>query len=223
MTVRELQKRLKSIGYDPGPVDGLIGPATIRAINLALDRLDGIVTPLPVEPETLVPMSWMPWAQMKGIIWHWTAGTHKANAVDKKPYHIIIEGDGKLIRGDYSIKDNEPPAKADRAHHTLNCNTGYIGTSMAGMKDAKESPFSAGPYPITLVQWQTMSKVLADLCLRYGIPVTESTVLSHAEVEKTLGIKQRNKWDVARLPFDSTLIGAKAIGDEMRKEVKKLL
>jgi hypothetical protein len=35
-------------------------------------------------------------------------------------------------------------------------------------------------------------------------------------VQRTLGIKQRAKWDVARLPFDLGTVGATDIGDEMR-------
>lgn len=40
-TVLALQRRLSSLGIDPGPADGLIGPSTLRAINLALDKLPG--------------------------------------------------------------------------------------------------------------------------------------------------------------------------------------
>lgn len=221
MSVLLLQKRLISLGFDPGPADGLIGPATITAINLALDRLGPAVEPAPVA--VAVPPEWMPWAQMQRVIWHWTAGTNKANAVDKRHYHIIIEGDGGLVRGDHAITANEAPAKANRANHTLNCNTGSIGISLAGMKDAHESPFNPGPYPITEAQWLTLSKALADLCRRYGIPVTRSTVLSHAEVQGTLGIPQRNKWDITRLPFNLPLRGATAVGNEMRAMVLQQL
>ena len=45
--------------------------------------------------------------------------------------------------------------------------------------------------------------------------VTPKTILSHAEVQGNLGIKQNGKWDIARLPFGH-LVGAKAIGDDFR-------
>ena len=73
--------------------------------------------------------------------------------------------------------------------------------------------------PMTAIQWVVLADVLADLCRRYGIPVTAKTVLSHAEVQTNLGLKQRGKWDVARLAFDPSLVGAKACGDAMRAAI----
>ena len=62
-----------------------------------------------------VPTEWMPAARMSRIHVHWTAGSHKANATDKAHYHILVEGDGKLVRGDKSIKANEPGSGMRRA------------------------------------------------------------------------------------------------------------
>src|SRR5690606_21599103 len=56
-----------------------------------------------------------------------------------------------------------------------------------------------------------------------NIAVTPKTVLTHAEVQANLGIKQRNKWDIAVLPFDRKVVGAKAIGDKLRSEVKEAI
>jgi hypothetical protein len=53
--------------------------------------------------------------------------------------------------------------------------------------------------------------------------VDRKTVLSHAEVQQTLGITQKGKWDIARLPFDDSIKGAIAIGDQMRGLVKSKL
>jgi len=223
MTVLELQRRLSSLGFNPGPHDGLIGPSTLRATNLALDKLaPSSAQPAPV-PASLVPADWMPWAQMSRIIVHWTAGNHKASADDRKHYHILIEGDGKLVRGTPSILLNQAPVKAGYAAHTLNCNGSSIGVSLCGMAGAVESPFSAGKAPLTMDQWAVLPQVLAALCRRYSIPVTPSTVLSHAEVQDTLGIKQRGKWDIARLPFDPFTKGARAIGDQFRAATKARL
>jgi N-acetyl-anhydromuramyl-L-alanine amidase AmpD len=223
MTVLKLQNRIISLGEDPGMPDGLMGPKTLAAINRLLDRLAPAPVPVVAPRPRVVLPTWMPWAKMERIIWHWTAGTNRANSVDRKHYHIIIQGDGSLIRGDHSIESNAAPARKDRANHTLNCNTGSIGVSLAGMKDAKESPFNAGDYPITLEQWVTLGNVLADLCDRYTIPVTPSTVLSHAEVERTLGIKQKNKWDTARLPWNLQIRNAMEAGNQMRAMVAALL
>jgi hypothetical protein len=55
--------------------------------------------------------------------------------------------------------------------------------------------------------------------MRYKIPVTPRTVLSHAEVQPTLGIKQNGKWDFTELSFRPSLKGHKACGDYMRSRV----
>lgn len=167
----------------------------------------------------LIPAMWMPNAKISRIVVHWTAGANKASAIDREHYHIIIEDDGKLIRGIPSIDLNsEPRAKAGYAAHTLNCNTGSIGVSLCGMAGAIETPFLPGKYPITKKQWQTLPQVIAQLCRRYNIVIEPKTVLTHAEVQNTLGIKQRGKWDISRLPFDGSVIGAPAVGAQMREK-----
>lgn len=222
MSVRAIQERLKNLGYNPGPIDGLFGPATDAAINAALDALGGAPAIPPKTYET-VPADWMPWAHMLRIIFHWTAGGNKASALDRKHYHILIEGDGTLVRGTPSIAMNESPVKPGYAAHTLNCNGDSIGVALCGMAGAEESPFKPGAAPITQAEWIQLANVNADLARRYSIPVTRKTILSHAEVQPTLGIKQRGKWDIARLPWDSSLRGAIPIGDQMRAMVEAKL
>lgn len=167
-----------------------------------------------------VPADWMPPAPMRRVIFHWTAGNHRANATDKRAYHILVEGDGNLVRGRSSIANNAPGASGTPASHTLNLNTGSIGVSLCCMVGAKERPFDAGRAPMTIEQWRAAAGAIAELCRRYKIPVTPQTVLSHAEVQGTLGVKQRAKWDVTRLAFDPSISGAKACGDAMRVMVQ---
>ncbi len=227
-TVLALQRRLSSLGFNPGPMDGLIGPSTLRATNEALDRLSPAqavpaAPAVPTPSADAVPADWMPWAQMSRIIVHWTAGGNKASATDRKHYHLLLEGDGKLVRGNPSILLNQAPVKPGYAAHTLNCNSGSIGVSLCGMAGAVERPFKAGASPVTLQQWAALPGVLAALCRRYSIPVTPSTVLSHAEVQATLGIAQRGKWDIAVLPFDPRLNTAAKVGDSLRAAVRARL
>lgn len=171
----------------------------------------------------MVPAAWMPAAKMRRIVVHWTAGAHKASGLDKAHYHILIEADGTLVRGTPSIALNEAPVKPGYAAHTLNCNSGAIGVSLCCMAGAVESPFANGPAPMTRAQWEALPGVLAALCKAYGIAVTPQTVLSHAEVQGTLGIRQRGKWDISRLSFDPSVIGARAVGDLFRSATSKLL
>ncbi len=233
--VLDLQRRLIALGF-PLPLygaDGDAGDETVAAIGKALDELVKLrgdaapiasSTPASAKPAAaLLPAGWMPDAKMQRVIVHWTAGTHSASEADRGHYHVLIEGSGKPVRGKPSIKLNEAPAKAGYAAHTLNCNSGSIGVSMCCMGGAIESPFSAGKYPMTREQWEAMTSAVADLCRRYSIPVTDKTVLSHAEVQNNLGIQQRGKWDFTRLAFAPSVVGAKACGDMMRAEVRAKL
>jgi hypothetical protein len=172
-----------------------------------------------------VPASWMPAAKMSRIHLHWTGGAYAANATDRKSYHVLVDGTPKLVRGDKSIKLNEAPIRGSYSGHTLGANSGAIGISICAMggADVRESPFVAGKYPITREQWDLAILAIADLAKRYGIPVTPKTILTHAEVQANLGIAQRQKWDITRLVFLPSVVGAKSIGDLMRRSVAAAL
>lgn len=236
MTVESLQQRLLSMGFQLpkyGP-DGDFGGETQAAIAAALDelaRLRGIpdAVPTPASPMAVwpsMPTEWMPAADMDRVIVHWTAGAYTASSLDREHYHAVIEGDGNLVKGHRSIKDNEYIGNKNSDHyaaHTRGCNTKSIGISMCCMANAVESPFDAGKFPMTQYQWDAMTSVVAQLCKRYGIAVTEKTVLTHAEVQPTLGIQQRGKWDITRIAFDSTVKGPSGVGSKLRNEVKAKL
>lgn len=160
---------------------------------------------------------------MKRIINHWTAGTYKVTAADRSHYHFIIDGDANVIEGNYSVVSNENTRDGEYAAHTQGANTGAIGVSVCGMAGATENPLEFGRYPIKKEQWDALVALNASLCRQYSIPVTPQTVLSHAEVEPTLGIKQRGKWDIAHLKFMPSVTGARAIGDVFRAAVKKAI
>lgn len=226
-SILELQRALLARGYDLGKSrdDGIIGPKTIDAALDAVLKLP-YEAPKPTPPATIlnpIPADWLPWCHMLRIIVHWTAGTNIASADDRDHYHILMNGDTKLVRGNKTIADNMSTKDGVYAAHTFNLNTQSIGVSLCGMRGAQESPFVAGPSPLTEAQWNALPHVLAQLCRRFSIPVTRQTVLSHAEVQPTLGIKQKGKWDITRLPFNPQLKGAIAIGDEFRKATQALL
>jgi len=157
--------------------------------------------------------------RLKRVIAHWTVGTHKANATDVKHYHMIVEGDGNLVEGVHKPEANIRPQKGSYAAHCLNCNTGSIGISMASMKGAT-SVMNLGTHPFTERQFDAMCRQIAVWCKKYDIAVSRMTVLSHAEVEPTLGIKQRGKWDITVIPWDQSIRGAIAVGDHMRQRVR---
>lgn len=230
-----IQRRLLALGYDLGRggpdrdgVDGDLGELSQTAILAALETSERAPERTTTSGETaranLLPVEWLPPAKMARIIVHWTAGQHDPSDQDRAHYHVLIDGAGSAIRGIPSIALNDARGvKSGYAAHTLNCNTGSIGVSLCCMAGAVENPFRPGMAPMTVAQWDALPRVLAELCRRYGIAVSPRTVLSHAEVEGTLGIKQRGKWDIARLPFAPDVRGASAIGDIFRSRTSPLL
>lgn len=153
---------------------------------------------------------------MDRIIIHWTAGGHTPSNLDKEHYHFIIAGDGSVVAGKWPVSANVKPVKGKYAAHTLNCNTGSVGVSVAAMAGAVERPFNAGKAPITSAQLSALARLCRDLAAKYKIPVTRETILSHAEVQPTLGIKQRGKWDIAWLPGMKAPGDPVAVGDKIR-------
>lgn len=249
MDVATFQRALIARGYDLGTGgpsghgdDGDVGPRT-RAALRAFQASAGLPVTARFDAETgaalaadtasvgpagsgraaVVDPGWMPAAKMDRIIVHWTAGAHRASDLDRSHYHILIEADGRLVRGKPSIRANQAPAGPGYAAHTLGCNSGSIGVSLCCMAGAIEAPFFSGSAPMTRAQWDRLPEVLADLCRRYGIAVGPRTLLSHAEVQGTLGIRQRGKWDVSRLAFDPSVRGAQACGDLFRARTAELL
>ncbi len=171
-----------------------------------------------------IPSGWLDNVKMQRIVLHWTAGGHKASSFDRQHYHILIEDDGRLVKGVPPISANANPIKPNYAAHTYMLNGGAIGVSLCcmGGNSVRENPFNAGPWPMTREQWDKMVQVIAQLCSHYNIPITPKTVLSHAEVQGTLGIQQAGKWDFTRLAFDPNIKGARAIGDRFREEASSL-
>lgn len=160
---------------------------------------------------------------LKRIILHWSAGAAKASGLDRQHYHFMVQQDGTEVAGVFAPEDNIAPVKGRYAAHTLSCNTGSIGIALCGMMGAQERPFSAGSQPILWMQVNAFVALAARLALRYRIPVTRQTILSHAEVQPTLGILQRGKWDIAWLPGMTAPGNPVEVGDRLRHDIWKLL
>ena len=73
---------------------------------------------------------------MTYVTLHWTAGAYVASAADKEHYHIIVESDGKLVRGDKPISANVSTADDNYAAHTASANTKNIGIACGCMAGA---------------------------------------------------------------------------------------
>lgn len=210
--IAALQVALRDLGRDPGPIDGIDGRNTRAAARAFADGGPGQSAAAPGSRSGL-----------ERIIWHWTAGTGSVSTQDREHYHWIISGDAVVLAGNFSPEDNLSTADGSYAAHTLNCNTGAIGIAMAGMHGAVERPFDPGAYPLRQRQVDALVRLSAELSRRYAIPVGRRTMLSHAEVQPTLGIAQRGKWDVAWLPGMTAPADPVAIGDRVRAAVTEFL
>lgn len=137
-------------------------------------------------------------ARMNRIVGHHSAGGYSVSAADRAHYHRIVDGDGKAHSGDHPISANAPGRSllsGRYAAHTRGLNTGSIGVAMAAMKDATWSAPRSCPFFPKAVQISAFVREIADLALEFSIPVTRKTILTHAEVEVTLGVDQVGKWD----------------------------
>jgi hypothetical protein len=168
----------------------------------------------------VLPERWLPDCMMQRVVIHWTAGTWHATNIDREHYHFLIEGDGTLLKGDCSVRDNLATGDGLYAAHTRGLNTGSIGISLCGMQGAIERPFSAGRFPLQKEQYAALILALADLSEHYHLEPVPHDMLNHGEVERVYGKPQRAKWDINVLPWQPNLQG---VGDRMRLDVRGAL
>ncbi len=154
---------------------------------------------------------------MKRIIIHWTGGTYHPSSEDFKHYHYIITGEGLTVLGDYLPEDNLNCKDGKYAAHTEMGNTGSIGIAFCGMKDYDKGGTN---YPLKKVQCEAGFKKIAELCKKYNIIVTPSTVLTHYEFDCNRG-KAGRKIDIINLPY--TNLSKSEIGTYIRKRIKDYL
>jgi len=199
--VRARQARAAALGFDPGPIDGVDGRRTQEAVAKAANAQG---------------KKGLPFIHASGITrihLHWSGGPHKPSALDRKHYHVLIHGDG-------SVEWAHQPET--RLAHTLNANTGAVAVSLCAMAGAVERPFTAGAFPVRAIQQAAMARVVKGICAEFDIPVTRYSVLTHAEIQPTLGIKQRGKWDICWLPGMDAPGDPIEVGDRLRAQIKRV-
>ena len=162
-----------------------------------------------------------------GITWHWTAGADGIIDMEKDSYNFLTDRKGKTFEGDFP-PEAQTPANIRRgskfyAAHTLNANSYRIGHAADAMAGASERPLVWGKAPLTWVQIKEMMKFDALLVKKYCIKLDRRTCLTHAEIQPTLGIKQRNKWDITCLPGDTRVRPPVEIGDILRDMLQKAI
>ncbi len=143
---------------------------------------------------------------------HWTAGGLKANALDKKHYHVIVEADGTVVLGNHTPEDNINCYDGSYAAHNGYNNTGNIGISMCGA----HAGFIHGE--VTAIAFERAAEQAAIFSKKYNISVNEWK--THWEYDQALPRSKRSgKTDLSNLSF---LPGKspKEIADIFRGKVK---
>lgn len=160
---------------------------------------------------------------MNRIILHWTAGAPGVIPIEADAYHFIIGWpDGTVTEGLDHVGANVPPLRSGHyAAHTRNLNSHSIGVAIDAMAGARERPFDPGKYPITEAQVDVLVDLCARLMRQYDIPLSRETVLTHAEVQPTLGVAQHNKWDITWLPGMDYPVDPVLVGDVIRDQIRQ--
>jgi hypothetical protein len=132
---------------------------------------------------------------MKRLVLHWTGGGPRPSPYELDHYHFLIAQDGERHEGNKRPEANRSPLRDGYVAHAGGFNSDAIGVAVCGMHGATESPFKAGPWPITGQQMREAAKLAAELCDTYRIKVTPETVLMHSEIRPRFG-RGVYKWDV---------------------------
>lgn len=187
---RDIQARLAALGHNPGPIDGLMGQRTRAAQQQAM-----------IERAVKTVAGLFHASGLHRIHLHWTAGAAGVIEFERRAYNGLVDHNGNRHWGTSSLEDQARYQAGVRgASHTLNANTGAIGLAIDAMAGANEVPFRAGTAPMTWGQVDEVCQWAAELSIAHDIPVTPYSILTHAEVQPTLGITQRWKWDINWLP-----------------------
>ncbi len=206
--------------------DGIPGPVTFSAVWAAAGEGRVTVAPRIAAPVTTPEQPASAPVAARGIvriIMHWTGGGHRASALDRRHYHWLVEGSGQIVQGDTPEEENISTTDRIYAGHTLALNTGSLGIAVCAMHGARKRPFFAGSAPITEPQVKAFCMLAGRLARKWNVPVKRHTVLTHAEVQPTLGIRQRGKWDIAWLPGMNEPADPVMIGDKLRAEIRQAM
>lgn len=211
-TVRDYQGRVNGIFNDLVlVVDGVNGPNTRKGIEDAMRKRRVR------RKQDLFDRG------VRGVVWHWTAGAKGFIELEKEAYNFLHSVSGDTIQGEATIAEQVMYdwRKGIGASHTKSMNTGWIGQSVDAMAGAEQkNPMVWGSNPITWEGIDAMLETTMEICDEYGIPVSPWTTLTHAEVQPTLGVKQRWKWDYTVLPGDSNgFQDPREVGDKLRKRM----
>lgn len=212
-TTRDYQGRVNAIFDAPHlVVDGMMGPKTRAGIAEAM-KMKRVRRKQDLFHDS----------RIRGIVWHWTASTYEVTPYDLQHYNDVHDYKGNSYDGAAPAfhQANYDWRRGVGVSHTRMMNTGWIGQSVSAMHGAEGWPMDWGEYPLT---WQGIDAMLersAEYAEEYDIPCSKWSMLTHAEVQPTLGVRQRGKWDYVVLPGMDKPIDPVECGDILRERMKK--
>lgn len=213
-TVRDYQVQCSAMDFSVGAIDGLDGPKTRKGIAAALEAVRG------KKPEDIFHAD-----GLHSVVWHWSGGTGSISSAEFESYNCIVtdkavKGPGRaIVKGRFNPKTQANYSPGQAASHTRNANTHRIGIAMSCMFGAKESPLNVGNHPVTFDHIDNMLLMTARYCKEYDIIPSPYTTLTHAEVQGTLNIKQKAKWDITWLPNHKRVMDPHYIGELLRERL----
>lgn len=147
--------------------------------------------------------------QPKRIIMHWTGGAYDWNEVDRRHYHFLFDGDGKIVKG-VSVEHNmKKLATGDTyAAHTGGFNSYSVGVAWCAMYGAV-SHQQLGSYPLNERQVKMGARHIAKMCYAWGLdPENPEHLFTHHEawtLHHVKGAVNDQKWDITVIPWDISI------------------
>jgi hypothetical protein len=218
-TVRDLQARVNALLFEWHPkgalvVDGMNGPNTRAWVSQAMELRKV------KRPHLLFDQS-----GLHGIIWHWAASSYTVTDKVLSHYNDGHDHLGNSYDGGARAEHqaNYDWRKGVGVSHSRNANTGRIGQAVIAMGNAEGWPLDVGQYPMTWAGIDAMLMRGVDYHYQFDIPITPWSMLTHAEIQPTLGITQNGKWDIRWLPEDAKVTDAREAGDILRARMRGML
>lgn len=165
-------------------------------------------------------------APPRRIILHWTGGGPRANSVDRKAYHYVVEHDGNIVQGVHPVAHNMQRTWGDNyARHTGGMNSFSVGISFAGMMNSV-SAMNPGPAPLKPGQVMAGLRFAAECCMAWNLdPLDPRQVFHHREAWELHGVKgtrNHTKPDITYLPFMPELRRTET-GPWLRRKIAEMM
>lgn len=152
------------------------------------------------------------------ICMHWTAGSNSPCSEDLEAYHYCVDKYGHIFVGNHKPEDNLNCYDGNYAMHCGGGNTGCIGVAACGMAGFSTITKHT-KYPLTQKQIESMCCLIAYLCTKYGIKITENNVFSHYEFDqKRSKNKREGKIDITYLHYLPNL-SLTSVGKYLREKI----